>query len=145
MRHKGMLGLSAVALGMAAFAMVGFQPNPIIGLYREQLSPSMFSIWLTGLVLVTSSPILCANLFWWFAKRVRHGWLVHLLFMPAIFAAERGSHALMLFAADEPDLDGPTGWAALPGELFFMLAAVVYFVALAGKQISRSGPTLNGS
>lgn len=143
LRQKWMFGLSLFVLGIVAFSMVGFRSDPIIALYRDQLSPTMFSIWITGLVLATSSPILCANLFWWIAKRGQHGWLAHLLFVPAIITAQRGAGELMLFAADEPDMDGPTGWATVPAVMLLMLAVVAYFVALAVSLTDKSRPSTN--
>ena len=145
MRQKWMFGLSLLVLGIVAFSMIGFRSNPIITLYRGQLSPTMFSIWIAGLVFATSSPILCANLFWWVAKRARHGWLAHLLFVPAIIAAQCGAGELMLFAADEPDMDGPTGWATVPAIMLLVLAVVAYFIALAVSLIDKSRPSTNDS
>lgn len=145
MRQKWMFGLSLFALGIVACFMEGFRPSPIIALYRDQLSPAMFSIWIAGLVLATSGPILCANLFWWVAKRAHHAWLAHLLFVPAIIIAQCGAGELMLFAADEPDMDGPTGWATVPAVMLLILAVVAYFIALAVSQADKLSSSTNDS
>ncbi len=51
----------------------------------------------------------------------------------------------MLFAADEPDMDGPTGWATVPAVMLLVLAVVAYFIALAVSLIDKSRPSTNDS
>jgi hypothetical protein len=128
----------AIAATVACYLLADrSQTDGIIGFYRETLSGPMFTCWLAGLVAATISPAACAVFFWSTAKRFRRGWILHLLLVPAIYGLDQLCTALMLFAADEPDLDSLTGHALLPATLLFMICPIIYFAGLCVRKIGE--------
>jgi small-conductance mechanosensitive channel len=135
MRDRSLIVLaSAVTLACYLLAERS-QTNGIIGLYRERLSVPMFACWLAGFVAATISPATCAVFFWSNAKRLRRGWIMHLLLVPAMWTVDHLCASLMLFAADEPDLDSLTGHALLPAMLLMMICSIGYFVSLGVRKL----------
>lgn len=121
------------ALGLTAGVMLlvsGCVRSGIVDFYRDTLTASAFGIWCAGLVASTRAPPVLATAFWLGAARMRHGWVLHMLLLPALIAVLRTSIAVMLRVAGEPDADGPTGWATDPAALLMLVAALVYYGAL---------------
>ncbi len=143
MRSRSLIGLAIAATAACCLVEVS-QTNGIIGYYRENLSFPMFACWFAGFVAATISPATCSVLFWLIARRLQHGWIIHLLLLPVIYAAFQASAALMLFAADEPDLDSLSGHAIVPAALLLIICPIVYFVALAVRKIGRRQRFANG-
>ncbi len=144
-----MRGTKLVAIGIAAivgcFVAFGTQPGGIVGMYRETLSPMMFAVWLVGFVTATVAPPAVAIAFWLGSKPFRYSWALHILLVPTTFVFVRGCIALMLFAADEPDSDGLTGWATDPAVLLMVICPIVYFIALGVRYAGRFHRQANGS
>lgn len=136
--------LGVVAIG-GSFLVLGTQPGGIVGLYRETLSPPMFALWLFGFFAATLAPPAVAIAFWFIAKLSRYRWALHILLVPAIFVFVRVCVALMLFAADEPDSDGLTGWATDPAVLLMAICPIIYFCAVGIGYIGRFRRSANGS
>src|SRR3546814_11388686 len=111
-RHGTLRGVGLTALGdvvvAGSFVALGLRPDGIASYYRDTLTPAGFAIWFCGFVAATLAPPAIAVLCWFGAMRFRYGWLLHILLVPATYAAVRGSIALMLAVASEPDSDGPT-------------------------------------
>lgn len=127
-----------------SFLLLGWQHSGIVGLYSQTLSPMMFALWMASLICATLAPPVVALAFWWGARRTRHGWLLHALLVPVIVALVRGSVAFMLFAADEPDTDGLTGWATDPAVLLMVACPLIYFVAIGLKFVGRIRSSVHG-
>src|SRR3546814_2594898 len=110
-RHGTLRGVGLTALGAVvvagSFVALGLRPDGIASYYRDTLTPAGFAIWFCGFVAATLAPPAIAVLCWFGAMRFRYGWLLHILLVPATYAAVRGSIALMLAVASEPDSDGP--------------------------------------
>jgi hypothetical protein len=136
------LGITTIA---GSFFVLGTQPSGIVGLYRETLVPTMFALWLSGFFAATLSPPTVSVVFWLLAKRSRYGWAMHILLVPTIFVIVRGCLALMLFAADEPDSDGLTGWAIDPAFLLMAICPTLYFCAVGFEHVGRFRRSANGS
>jgi hypothetical protein len=134
MRTRSPIG-SAIAATAACGLVELSQTNGILGYYRDALSTPMFAFWLAGFVAATIAPPALSVLFWLVASRWRYGVILHLLLLPAIYAAIQASAALMLFAAEEPDLDSLSGYAVVPATLLLIICPIAYFVALAVRKI----------
>ena len=121
----------AIAIAVPTiFVILGTHPSGIIAYYHDTLLPMSFALWLSGFVVATLTPVLCAILFWCLAKRTRFGRIFHLLLVPILYLIVRGCLELMLFTAREPTADSLTGWAIDPAILLSLLCPVVYYVAL---------------
>lgn len=144
-----MRGIKLAALVAAiiagSFLILGTQLGGIVGHYRVTLSPMTFALWLAGFFTTTLAPPAVAIAFWLGAKRFRHGWVLHILLVPAIFVLVRGCVALMLFAADEPDSDGLTGWATDPAVLLMAICSIIYLIAVGAKYVGGLRQAANGS
>src|SRR3546814_11766388 len=75
--------------------------------------------------------------------RFRYGWLLHILLVPATYAAVRGSIALMLAVASEPDSDGPTRWATDPAVMLMVVCPIVYFLILGSTKLREHSASAN--
>src|SRR3546814_12182838 len=75
--------------------------------------------------------------------RFRYGWLLHILLVPATYAAVRGSIALMLAVASEPDSDGPTRWATDPAVMPMVVCPIVYFLTLGSTKMREHRASAN--
>jgi hypothetical protein len=144
-----MRGIKLALLGAAVIAgsilVLGTQPGGIVGFYREVLSPMMFALWLAGFFTSALIPPTVAVAFWLSAKRSRYGWVFHILLVPVIFALVRGCVEIMLFAADEPDADGPTGWATDPAVVLMAICPIIYFFAVGASYIGSFRRSANGN
>ena len=121
------------------------RPDGIASYYRDTLTPAGFAVWFCGFVAATLAPPAVAVVCWFGAIRFRHGWLLHILLIPATYAAVRGSIALMLAAAGEPDSDGPTGWATDPALIMLVICPIVYFLTLGFIKLREHRALANGS
>jgi hypothetical protein len=145
-RAKGIALTALVAVAVAApFVALGMRPDGIASYYRDTLTPAGFAVWFSGLMVATLSPPILAIIFWFGSKKARYGWLLHLLFVPVTYATVRGAVAIMLIVANEPDSDGPTGWATDSAEMLMLLCPVVYFAALCSTRLRRRSAPANGS
>ncbi len=144
-----MRGIGLTALGAAAvagsFVALGLRPDGIASYYRDTLTSAGFAVWFAGFLVATLAPPVVAIACWFGSMRLRHGWLLHLLLVPATYAAVRGSVAIMLLAAREPDSDGPTGWATDPAAMLMLICPLVYFVALGLTKLHRRRVIVDGS
>jgi hypothetical protein len=145
MRNRNLIGLAIAATAACYLLADRSQTDGIVGFYRDSLSALAFGCWLAGLVAATISAPLCVVLFWWSAKRVQHGWILHLSLVPAIYASFWASTALMLLAADEPDLDSLTGHSLLPAMVLFVICPIAYYASLGARKIGRRRRMANGS
>lgn len=130
------LALAIILLMWRATAIV-LWPGGMSALYQDMLTPASFYLWLGGWLAATFAPSGLAIGIWFVAERSRRGWLLHVLLVPAAFTVVRGCEALMLFAAREPDDDGPTGWATAPAYLILLALFATYYLALLAKRLSR--------
>ena len=145
-RARGIALTALVAAAVvASFVALGMRPDGIVNYYRDTLTPLGFVVWFSGLMVATLSPPIVAITFWFGSKKARYGWLLHLLLVPATYAAVRGAIAIMLIAASEPDSDGPTGWATDPAVMLMLLCPVVYFAALYLTRLRRRSAPANGN
>jgi hypothetical protein len=144
MRNRNLIVLATAATATCYLLVERSQTNGIIGFYREALSVPLFACWLAGFVAATISAPTCAVFFWLYAKRLRRGWILHLLLVPAIYALVELCAALMLFAAGEADLDSLTGHALLPATLLSVVCPIAYFVGLAVRRIGERRQFANG-
>ncbi len=135
MRSRNQIVLGIAATAACYLLAERSQTNGIIGFYHETLSAPLFACWLAGLVVATIGTPTCAVFFWSNAKRLRRGWILHLLLVPAMYTLVQLCAALMLFAADEPDLDSLTGRALFPAMLLFVICPIAYFVGLGVRTI----------
>lgn len=119
----------------------GTSPFYLIEFYQDRLPTPMFALWLSGWLGFTLLPGCVAFLLWRIARRIRWGWPLHILALPAIWATGRLSLSLMLYAADEPDMDGPTGWATLPAMLLMLAVIMAYLIALIRLKVAKHRPT----
>jgi hypothetical protein len=85
MRSQSLIGWAIAATAACCLVEVS-QTNGIVGYYRDTVSALTFACWLAGLAAATISAPTCAILFWSLAKRLRHGWLLHLSLVPAMYA-----------------------------------------------------------
>ena len=145
MRNRNLIGLGTAAIAACYLLADRSQTNGIIGFYRDSLSVPAFACWLVGFVAATISAPLCAVFFWSMAKWLRHGWILHISLVPAIYALVWASSALMLFAAGEPDLDSLTGRALVPATALFVICPIAYFASFAVRKIGRRRRFANGS
>ncbi len=144
-RVRGIALAALVTAAVAAsFAALGMRPDNIAIYYRDTLTSVGFTVWFSGLMVATLSPPILAITFWFGSKGARYGWLLHFLLVPVTYAFVRGATAIMLMAANEPDIDGLTGWATVPAAMLMFLCPVVYFVALGFKSLRRRRVTANG-
>src|SRR3546814_2424144 len=94
-RHGTLRGVGLTALGAVvvagSFVALGLRPDGIASYYRDTLTPAGFAIWFCGFVAATLAPPAIAVLCWFGAMRFRYGWLLHILLVPATYAAVRGS------------------------------------------------------
>jgi hypothetical protein len=133
-----------VALAVAgSFAALGTRPDGIANYYRDNLTPAGFAVWLCGLIVATLSPPFVAIACWFGAGRMRYGWLLHFLLVPATYALVRGAIAIMLKVAGEPDGDSLTGWATDPAAMLMLVCPLVYFVALGSTRLRRRSEQAN--
>ena len=134
-------GIGLTTLGAAviagAFVALGVQPDGIAGYYRDTLTPAGFVVWFSGFIAATLAPPVIAIGCWYGSTRLRHGWLLHFLLFPTTYTVVRGSIAIMLLAANEPDRDSLTGWATDPATLMMLISPVVYFLALGLTKLHR--------
>lgn len=145
-RVRGIALAALVAAAVAtSFAVLGTRPDGIAIFYRDTLNSAGFTVWFSGLMVATLSPPIVAITFWFGSKRGRYGWLLHFLLVPVTYAVLRGAIAIMLMAANEPDSDGPTGWATDPAAMMMLLCPVVYFAVLGFKRLGRRRAAANGS
>lgn len=93
-----------------------------------------FAAW----IMATCGPATIAVQFWELAKRVRRGWLVHLLFVPLSLVTEWAAVELLFFGAGD-DGDGPPGLgvALIPAFLLLILSVVAYLIAVTVSQMQR--------
>jgi len=129
MRPKPLVIVAAIVIA-GILSISGTGTFHLIGFYREHLSAPMFALWLSGWLGFTLLPVCVALLLWRAARRIGRGWLLHVFALPAIWVTGNGFGSLMLYAADEPDMDGPTGWATLPAMLLMLVVIVAYLIAL---------------
>lgn len=137
------LGVSVAFAVAGSFVAFGMQPDSIVNYYRDTLTPAGFVVWLSGLIVVTLTPPIVAIAFWFAAKKMRHGWLLHFLLVPMTYAVVRGTVAIMLTIAGEPDNDGLTGWATDPAVMLMLLCPLVYFAALGGARLRKRSKQAN--
>jgi hypothetical protein len=134
--------LAAVAF-QSLFLVVQTGQVHFIAFYHERLSSEMFTLWLAGLLVFMTVPPWVALLFWRGAGRFKHGWLLDMLLFPTLWVIGWACVKVVLFAAGEPDDDGPSGWAMDPAKLLLILTIVTYFVALIFKVSRRSRAKAN--
>ncbi|QJU58027.1 hypothetical protein HL653_09650 [Sphingomonas sp. AP4-R1] len=137
-------GIALAVLVAAAVAgslvVLGVRPDSIASHYRDTLSSAGFVVWLSGLMVATLCPPLVAIACRFGSKKMRHGWLLHILLLPVTYAVVIGSVKVMLLAANEPDRDSLTGWATDPAAMLMLLCPLVYFVALGFTKLrNRTG------
>lgn len=135
-RGIGLAALS-VAAGAGSFIALGLRPDGIASYYRDTLTSAGFAVWFAGFLVATLAAPVVAIACWLGSMRFRHGWLLHLLLVPATYAAVRGSISIMLLAAGEPNSDGPTGWATDPAAMLMLICPLVSFVALCLTRLHR--------
>lgn len=148
-RRSEVRGFKLTVLGLvmitSSFVVLGVRPDGIASFYRDTLTPAAFGVWLSCLILATLSPPVLATAFWFSSKRLRHGWVFHLLLVPATYALVRGAITVMLSVAGEPDSDGPTGWATDPAVTLMLVCPVIYVLALGFTRLSRRRPSTNAA
>lgn len=150
MRGSGMARLVVLTVLVAAavagsFIALGTRPDGIADYYRDTLTIPAFIVWVFGLTAATLSPPIIAIAFWFGSKRSRYGWLLHCLVLPVSYAVVRGTVAIMLVVAGEPDTDSLTGWATDPAVMLMLICPLVYFAALAFAKLRRRSATAHGS
>lgn len=139
MRSRNRISAATAATAACYLLVDRSQTNGIIGFYRGSLSAPAFVCWVAGFVAATISAPLCAVFFWSTAKRLRHGWILHLSLVPATYALFRASAAMMLFAANEPDLDSLTGHSLLPATALFVICPIAYYASVGVRKIGNRG------
>lgn len=77
---------------------------------------------LFGWFVATFGPIGIAVLFWRVAKLFRHGWILHLLFLPCTVALYVAGEKVILFATDYTDFDHTLGGPVLQARALFPIA-----------------------
>ena len=83
-------------------------------------------------------PIAAGVAAWQLARRVPKGWLIHLLFLPVLFAVEREIMELELRALGDKGEGPPSlGLLLLPGAAATALMVASYFGALAVVGLRR--------
>jgi hypothetical protein len=87
-------------------------------------------------ILMTFGPISAALGSWRLATHVRHGWVAHLLFIPALLGAEWLLVDLMFWGARD-DGDGPPGLglAMVPAIGVLLVTFAAYYVSLAARGV----------
>jgi hypothetical protein len=82
-------------------------------------------------VCMTLAPIAIGFGSWALVKRVRHGWIAHILFVPALLGLEWLLVHLMFWGARD-DGDGPPGLglAMIPAGAILLITVAVYYAAL---------------
>jgi hypothetical protein len=80
---------------------------------------------------VTSAPIILALSAWKLAQTVQRSWIVHVLLVPVLLAADWVLSDLLFFAAGDTG-DGPPGlgFALLPSLGVLLLTVAVYYIRL---------------
>lgn len=144
MRNRSLIGL-AITTTVACCFIEASQTNGIIGYYRVALPPAIYATWVAGLLMAIMAPPTCSVLFWLIAARSRHGWIVHLLLLPVIYAAFQIATAVMLSATGEAGLDSLTGHALLPAMLLSVICPSAYLIALATHHVRKRWRLANGS
>src|SRR3546814_1080569 len=86
--------------------------------------------------------------FFFFSSRRRHTRCalvtgVQTCALPISYAAVRGSIALMLAVASEPDSDGPTRWATDPAVMLMVVCPIVYFLILGSTKLREHRASAN--
>jgi hypothetical protein len=134
-RWISILGGSAA---LFVFVSTGQSTLFLIGFYRERLSGLSFALWLAAVVAETFLPALTALSFWQMARRHRYGWVLHLILLPVLWVIVWAADGVILYAAAEPDMDGPSGWATLPATLLLIIVVVTYYSSLAAVTVRAS-------
>ena len=81
-------------------------------------------------MIVTLAPMALAMGAWNLATAIRRGWIVHILFLPVLFAAElAGARVMFLAAGDTGDTPG-LGIAMFPAAAIALITVSAYYLAL---------------
>ena len=130
--------------GVGAALIVLFRcSSPIFSFmkfYHGKLSEQMFGLWLTGMIGEIFLPALAALVFWRMARRYRHGWILHILLLPALFIIMWACDSAILYAVHEPDMDGPSGWATFPAGMVMIVIVVTYAARLIALAVGPGAP-----
>ena len=124
---------------------VSFATGPVFRLYAPEITAREFPVAIAGWALASYAPILVATLFWRLATRFSTGWLLHLLLLPCLYALLLAGSRIMLSTVNDPDFDNSLGAPIMPALFCALVVTVVYFSALAVKQVSRWRVRSNGS
>lgn len=131
--------IALIALLVTAYFLIAAPSWQSIIAFYQTLAPPMFAFWVAGYIIFLIAPLTLSILFWWRAKTSRHGWVLHILHIPVLAGISHACVALMTWAADEKDFDGPTSWATLPPMMILMVCILTYLVALAVKAVTGPG------
>jgi len=144
MRRSDTLALAGAIL--MSFQGVLFATGPVFrSFYAPDITAWKLPVWVAGWALITYGPILTAALFWRWADRFSHSWLLHILMIPCLYALLLAGGRSMGSTVRDSDFDSTLGAPVVPAFLSALVVIAIYFSALAAKQISRWQSRLNGS
>jgi hypothetical protein len=130
--------LSGVTLALLMLLLTGSHTLFAIARYHEQLSPQMFVLWLAGLMGGIVLPPLAAAMVWRMVRGQRLGCLVDLMLLPALWGITWATDSMVLYAVDEPDMDGPSGWVTMPATFLMMIVLATYLACLSALVVRTS-------
>lgn len=136
--RKNWILICGVGAAVIVLFRTGSPTLSFVKFYRHGLSGQMFALWLAGMIAETFLPALAALAFWRLARSYRRGWILDILFLPALWVIIRASDSIILYAVNEPDMDGPSGWATAPATAILFIVVVTYSASLIALWI-RSG------
>jgi hypothetical protein len=139
-KGKNRILICGVGAALIVLFSYGSVTLSLMKFYRGRLSEQMFGWWLTGMIAETFLPALAALVFWRMARRYRHGWILHILFLPALWVIMWASDSIILYAVDEPDMDGPSGWATMPATMVLIIIVVTYAARLIALGVGSGTP-----
>jgi len=139
---RGKSRILICGVGAALFVLLRYGSSIFFFMkfYRGRLSEQMFGLWLTGIIAETFLPALAALVFWRVARRYRHGWIFHILLLPVLWVIMWASESIILYAVDEPDMDGPSGWATMPATMVLVIIVVTYAARLIALAVGSGTP-----
>lgn len=139
-RGKDWILICGVGAALFALLRYGSATFFFMRFYRGRLSEQMFGLWLTAIVAETFLPALAATVFWRMARRYRHGWILHILLLPVLWVIMWASESIILYATNDPDPDGPSGWATIPATLVLIIVVVTYAARLIALGVASGTP-----
>jgi hypothetical protein len=141
---KNWILICGVGAALIVLFRTGSPTFSLVKFYHHELSGQMFALWLAAMIAETFLPALAALAFWRLARRYRRGWILDILLLPVLWVIIWAGDSIILYAVNEPDMDGPSGWATAPATAILFIVVVTYSASLIALRVRSGAPRSTG-